>query len=134
MDENEFEQLLHFIQRRMREAGLGGLDERIVSELRTEQPPPSVQLDRYLRMLRGELSLGTNDSVRRVLGRLRRIADVDQGGDIDGIDVVMTAGDAEIYGTSVVNLGGLPELDDLLEELGSLAAELRESRDEGPWR
>lgn len=131
MRESEFEELLRFIQERMRETGLGAVNERIVFDVRQEPRRASELVDEYLRALESEWYLGSAESSRAVLGRLREVASTEDGGEITGIELELSPADRDLFGQESIDLFVAPERQALVDDLRSLRGALLEEREEG---
>ncbi|MEZ4503633.1 MAG: hypothetical protein R3C39_13490 [Dehalococcoidia bacterium] len=133
MDEVTFEGLLQYVRREMRNLGFGELDGRIVDDVRAadlESRTASAQLIRYLDRLRVEMTLGSEAAVRRVISAFQDVATTESGDPIDGIRIVLSDADQRLMGTGPsVDLGGGPELQDLIGDLSRLLNDLSESRE-----
>lgn len=131
MNEAEYADILQFTQRRMQEYGLASLNDRIVSDLRVHLDNPSTRLLRYLDALESELRLRTASTVRTITERFRATVDTESGQPIDGLSVLLSEEDRDLFGTEVVDLKGDSNLDALVSEIAELRAELSETRDRG---
>lgn len=102
-----------------------------MSDLRVHPRSPSLQLLRYLDALESELRLRADSSVRSITQRFRGTVDTESGRPIDGLSLILSGEDRDLFGTDVVDLSGDADLDALVGEIAELRAELSESRDSG---
>ncbi len=132
MEEPEFEEILSYVQRRMNELGFAGLNARIVDDVRSNRDAvtPSAQLLDYLGRLRVETTLGSDAAVRQVIRAFQAVAQTESGAQIDGVSVVVSDADQQIFGLGpVVDLGNRANLEEVITELGGLINGLAESRE-----
>lgn len=131
MNEREFAEVLQFIQQQMREYGLASLNDRIVSDLRIDPGDPSLQVLRYLDALESELRLGTDATVRSITERFRTTVETESGRPVEGLSLLVTESDRDLFGQDVVDLGVGLNLEGLIGELVQLQADLREIQESG---
>lgn len=129
MNDNDFTELLQYLRGRLRRAGLGSLDERLLSSNVLSAETPSERLLRYLEMLEVEFSLQTDRSQAQLIERLRRVVATESGEPIQGVEVRFSEVDRELYGADRFDLWPTREMDTLVERLRALRSELGDSRD-----
>jgi hypothetical protein len=129
MDSEEFAALLQHVRRTVSSRGLGELDQLLVRSRLTDIPTSQGQLLAYLDGLRNEISLGTEQTMRQTMQRLRQIR-TDDGRPVEGVTIDVTDDDFPAYGARTIDLVGSPGLDALLAELDELIARVRQSGDQ----
>jgi hypothetical protein len=129
MNETEFAELLRFIQARMREYGFAEINERIIAEIRIDPGSSSSELLRYLRILTSELRVRTDEPAQRIIESFREIVQTDSGRPVDGLTVLLSDQDSQLFGTATVNLSPTRDISVLLADLERLQSELRDSRE-----
>jgi len=128
MDEEDFANLLRFTRERMRELGLESLSDRISADLRTGDDRPSQVLLRYFSSLETELRLASSATVRKLTDRYRSVVQTDSGRTVEGIRLLPTGADQQLFGTDPVDLTGDPGLEPLIDEISRVRSDLLESR------
>src|SRR4029077_21255067 len=131
MNEEEYAEVLQYLQRHMRDSALASVNDRIIADIRLEPGSASTQVLRYLDTLRAEVQLGTDASVRRIVERLRETVGTESGRPVDGLRLVFSPADRDLFGTDAVDLGVTPNLDLILHEIDELRNELGQSREAG---
>ena len=130
MNENEFTELLQFLQSTANQRGFGALNDRIIEQIRGEALPSAERLDRYLTAFIQELEFGSEGPPREALLRLREVATSDRGQPIDGVRVELSASGRELFDVEEIDLLVTPDRSQLIGELRDLRTDLRESREE----
>lgn len=128
MDDEDAADLLQHIRATVRERGLADLDGLVLASDVLGDRDPVGRVTAYLRALRDQVRLGTEQSNRALISRFEGVRTQD-GRPMSGIEVQLTGADAQIYGRERIDLVGSPELDEWLSSLEALVAELEESRD-----
>lgn len=123
LNEADYRDILRNAREMLRKAGLGGMDERIISEIRNAETP-FYELVYYLKMLTEEIALGADEQLGSVLRRVRHTVETESGEPVKGIEVQLTAEESERYGTSKLVFGPDPELQEIVKELHSILNEL----------
>ncbi len=98
---------------------------------RVDSRSPSVQLLRYLTALESEFRLGTESTVGSITERFRNAVRTESGRPVEGISLVLSGADRELFGVDEISLGGRSDLEGLIGTLAQLRVELGESRDAG---
>lgn len=128
MTNEEYVELLQHLSERVRAAGLASLDEAVLADLRLDDPSPLGRLLAYLQALDAELSLRSSATVKRALTELNGFASAERGERIDGLLLRLEPVDADRIGASTIDLGDLPDLDPLRQDIRHLMDELRAAR------
>ena len=63
------------------------------------------------------MRLRTEETPRLILGRLRETVETESGDHPEGITLLLSDADRELYGADVVDLAVAPDLRSLLEEI-----------------
>ena len=129
MNEQDFSEILRYLQDRMRELGLSSLNDRIVSDIRIDPGRPSTQLFRYLDALESEMRLGTEETARLIVDRMRETVETESGDHPEGLTLLLSDADRELYGANRVDLAAAPDLRSVLDEITTLRRELQQSRE-----
>jgi hypothetical protein len=129
--EDEFAELLRHVRRRVREAGLGDVDDAAVGRLREETLRPSDMVLRYLVALDAALGARSSATVDRTVGRLNQhVAPRGAAPAIETITLELSGIGAVQAGIDRVDLRELPDLTDVRLMLGELIFTLRDEREE----
>ena len=118
MNNEDYREILAFIRELLRKSDLGAIDERLVSELKGQEGA-FFDLRRYLDLLRGEISLGTDTTLSGILRRFRSHVRTESGEEIAGVRMTLTGGDRDRLDREYIDF----EPDSAFTEL---AAELKE--------
>jgi hypothetical protein len=125
--DDDYRDLLESTRRAVRRAGLGSLDERILSEIRNTEGPFD-DLTRYLKLLIVEMSLGSDTQLRAALHRVREAAHTESGRPIEGFRVQLSPEESRMYRTDSFDLVPAPGIQQLLSELRTVLDELYADR------
>ena len=128
LSDNEYLEILQSLRQTMREAGLGSVDERILSDLRGSEGP-FYDLTIYLKLLISEFSLGSDEQLRNVLRRVRRSVKTESGDPVQGFRVQLSPEESRRYETEFVDFAPPPQLEQIIAELRSILEELRSDWD-----
>ncbi len=130
MTEQEFAEVLQYLQAQMRLYNLTALNDRIVADIRLDPGRPSDQLDRYLDALLSELRLQDEAAVRRIVETTNEFVRTETGGPVEGLSLVLSDSDRETFGRDTVDLGEGPDFTSLIRGLERLRGELLESHED----
>lgn len=130
LTEEEFAELLQHLQMRMREHNLGELNQRILADIRIDPGRPSTQLIRYIDALIAELRLGNDTTIRTMIDSANQFVRTELGRGVDGLSVVFSDADRELFGRDTVDLGVGRDLASFLDDLERLRGQLLESRED----
>jgi hypothetical protein len=125
MNNEDYREILAFIRELLRQNDLGAIDERILSDLKGQEGA-FFDLRRYLDLLRGEVSLGSDTTLSGVLRRFRRHVRTDSGEEIAGIRMTLTEGDRERLDREFVDFEPDAAFTELASELKEVIALLDE--------
>jgi hypothetical protein len=109
----------------LREAGLSGVDERIMSDIHGSEGP-FWDLTYYLKHLAEEITLGSDVQLGNVLRRVRSHVRTELGQAVEGVRVTVSGEDRERYGVEQIDFAPNPELGEIAQELRALIHELDE--------
>lgn len=123
MINDDYREILQYARRMMREAGLSGVDQRIMSDLRDSEGP-FWDLTFYLKRLAEEVSLGSDVQLASMLHRFRRHVDTESEEAIEGISVTISDEDRERYAVERIDFSPDRELGLVAEKLRILIEEL----------
>jgi hypothetical protein len=121
MNNEDYREILAFIRALLRKNDLGAIDERLVSELKGQEGA-FFDLRRYLDLLRGEISLGTDTTLSGILRRFRRHVRTESGEEIAGVRMTLTEGDRERLDRQFVDFEPDASFTELAEELKEIIA------------
>ncbi len=124
LTDNEYHEILHHIRKTINQVGLGGIDERIISEMHDAQGP-FYELIYYLKLLVDEIALGSDEQIKSVLRRIRESVETETGEPIQGIELQLTPEEADRYRTKNFVFGPDPALQEIVAELRTVIAELK---------
>ena len=131
MNDDEYADLLRYVEHRLRDLRDPGLSDRVVSAARGRDTVSArTQLLALLDALRSDVALGSTTTARAVLSRLRRVAGTDSGRPIDGLSVRLSDQDRRLFGVEEVDLVGGSALRDVLDALDRLSAAILEDAGE----
>ena len=125
MNSNDYRDILESARRMLREFGLSGVDERIMSDIRGSEGA-LWDLTYYLKHLTEEIALGSDKQLSSVLRRVRHNVRTESGEEIRGIRVALVGDDRERYDIEHIDFAPDPALDEIAQELRSLIEELYE--------
>ncbi len=125
MTNEDYKEILQSTRRMLRKAGLGGIDERIMSDIHGSEGA-FWDLIYYLKHLTEEVSLGSDVQLGNVLRRVRRHVRTESGDVIEGVRVTVSSEDRERYDVDHIDFAPSPELGDIAQELRALIDELNE--------
>lgn len=126
LTDDDWSDVLEHTRRRLWELGMADVDRDVTTEFRTSQAPSSDFL-RYLSRVTAAVRERSLSGYRRALDTLRENITTDRGGQIDGIDVVFTQGDARVIGREKLDLSKVGDYELLINELESLRAYLHKN-------
>ena len=118
MNDDDYREIFAYIRELLKEHRLADLDERILGDLNGRQGAFS-DLRGYLKLLRGEISLGSNTRFSSTLRRFKRYVRTEDGSEIAGLRLKFTDGDQDRVNQEFVDL--VPDI-----AFTKLAAELDE--------
>jgi hypothetical protein len=127
LNDRNYRDILEHIRVSLRERELGGVDERIMSDLRGSEGP-FYDLVFYLKHLIEEVSLGSDEQLRGVLRRIRSTVHTQSGEPVQGIRVELLPEERERYGIRQVDFAPTPELQEVASELRDLLQEIQADR------
>jgi hypothetical protein len=133
MKDEDYRDILQFTRSALRKAGLGAIDERIMSDIHGSEGP-FWDLTYYLKHLTEEIALGSDIHLSNVLRRVRRHAGTESGEPIEGVKVIISDQDRERYNAREIYFAPDPELGELAEELRTLIGQLYEDHRSGSNR
>ena len=128
LNDRDYQDILQNLRRSLREQGFGGIDERIVSDIRGSEGS-YYDLAFYLKHLIEEVSLGSDEQIREVLRRVRGAVHTESGQPVDGIRVQLSPEEAERYSTREVDFAPSSDLREIATELRGVLEELHADRD-----
>jgi hypothetical protein len=127
LTESEYLDMLNSMRTMLGRAGLGGMDERIISDLRNlEGNSAYYQLIHYLKLLAEEVGLGADEQMRSVLRRFRASVKTQTGDHIQGIELQLSPEEADRYQIKKVVFGPDSLLQEIAADLRSIIDELKE--------
>jgi hypothetical protein len=129
MTNEDYREILQSTRRMLREAGLSGIDERIMSDIRGSEGP-FWDLTYYLKHLTEEVTLGSDVQLGNVLRRVRRHVRTESGEAVEGIRLTVSGEDQERYSVEQIDFAPNPELGEIARELRALIDELYEDHRE----
>ena len=124
LTEKEYRDILTDMRNFIRQVGLGGIDERIISELHNMQGP-FYELVYYLKLLVDEIALGSDEQIKSVLRRVRGSVETESGSPIQGIEVQLSPEEADRYRTKKLIFGPDPALQKIVTDLRAIIEELK---------
>ncbi len=127
LHDEDYRDLLQSMRQAIRTAGLGSLDERILSEVRNTEGP-FYDLTLYLKLLIAEMSLGSDVQLQAVLRRTREFAMTESGHPIDGFRVQLSPEESRMYNTDSFDLAPPPGIQEIVVEFHSVLEELSKDR------
>ena len=125
MTNQEYQDLLQSTRQMLRAAGLGAVDERIMSDIRGSEGA-FWDLTYYLKHLTEEVALGSDLQLGNVLRRVRRHVHTQSGESIEGVRVAVSEQDRGRYNVDHIDLAPNPELGQVADDLRTLINELTE--------
>ncbi|NJD78344.1 MAG: hypothetical protein FIB08_14835 [Candidatus Methanoperedens sp.] len=125
LKDDDYREILKDMRNSLRHAGLGGIDERIISELHGSQGP-FYDLVYYLKLLIDEIALGGDEQIKNVLRRVRSSVETDSGHLIDGIEIQLSPEESDRYRTNKLVFGPDPALQEIVTDLRSVIEEIKE--------
>ena len=128
MTREDYEEIFRSTRLKLREAGLGLVDERIMSDLSgsVAQSGGFRDLITYLKKFTEEVELGSEAQVANILRRANRHVKTRDGGPIQGVRVHVAEEDIPRFGTEVVDLSPNAEFGEIAQDLRGLIDELVE--------
>jgi len=129
---DDYRDILRSTRKTLIDAGLGGVDERIVSDLRDLQGPFD-ELVHYIKLLIDEISLGADEQIKRVLRRVRASVHTESGEPIEGIEVRLSPEEHHRYGVERLIFGPDKTLQKIVTDLQLLLDELMTHRYGQDW-
>lgn len=129
MTEQEFAEVLQYLQTQVQAHGLGETNDRILTDIRIEPGRPSDQLVRYIDALVTELRLRDGAAVQRIVERANEFVRTESGRPIDGVRIVLSDADRDTFGRDTVDLGDGQDHSALIRRLEQLRGDLLESRE-----
>jgi hypothetical protein len=121
--EEEYLELLQGIRKTVWGAGLGSIDEQIMSRFKGSEGP-FYDLTMYLRLLIENMSLGSVFQLRADLYRIQEITETESGHSIEGFQLQFTPEEARLYKTESIDFVPMPASQKVIEELRSVLEEL----------
>jgi hypothetical protein len=79
LSDNDYQNILKSMRNLLRQTGFGGIDERIIPELRGLEQPFQYLVS-YLKLLIDEIALGADEQLKNVLRRVRSTVETESGG------------------------------------------------------
>lgn len=123
MTNKDYQEILQTTRKALIHMGLGGIDERIMSDLRGSDGP-FWDLMYYLKHLTEEVSLGADTQLSGVLRRFRRFVGTESGDIVEGVRVIISEEDRRRYEIDHIDFSPSPELGEIANELHALIEEL----------
>lgn len=131
MDLEEYADLFQHLRSVVRAIGRADLDERILESQRLYAARGDAEdVESYLRALRTEMVLGSEETEREVMRRFRSVQTT-TGRPISGIVIDVQEEDRAAYRRDRIDLIGSAELDELIRELDELLVQLSDERGSG---
>ena len=127
LNKDDYRDILTGMRKALRQAGFGGIDERILTELQGSEGP-YYDLIYYLKHLIDEVALGADEQLRNVLRRVRQTVETESGASVEGIEVHLTQEEAERYHTKNIVFGPDPELQEVVALLRSIIEDIQADR------
>jgi len=131
VDLEEYADLFQHLRSVVRAIGRADLDERILESQRLYAARGDAEdVESYLRALRTEMVLGSEETEREVMRRFRSVQTT-TGRPISGIVIDVQEEDRAAYRRDRIDLIGSAELDELIRELDELLVQLSDERGSG---
>lgn len=122
LKENDWEEVLLHLRRRVREAGLAEFDARISADFQASDSRRGDVMS-YLSMLISALKGRSRRTYELVLDDLRQTIDVkSNNAGVDGIELVVSEADRPLFGVERLPLVGIPEYESAIDQLAALRA------------
>jgi len=125
MTNEDYREILQSTRQMLRQAGLGGVDERIMSDMRGSEGA-FWDLMYYLKHLTEEVTLGSDVQLGNVLRRVRRHVRTESGEAVEGVRVTVSGEDRQRYDVEHIDFTPNPELGEIAQEFRALIDELNE--------
>ena len=126
LTDDDWSDVLEHTRRRLWELGMADVDRDVTTEFRPSQAPSSDFL-RYLSRVTAAVRERSISGYQRAMGTLHENLKTESGGQVDGIDVVFTEGDARVFGLTKFDLSKVGDYELLIKELESLRAYLHKN-------
>ncbi len=127
LKDDDYREILKDMRNSLRHAGLGGMDERIISELHGSQGP-FYDLVYYLKLLIDEIALGADEQIKNVLRRVHSSVETESGHHVEGIEIQLSPEESDRYRTDKLVFGPDPALQEIVSDLRSVIEEIKEDR------
>lgn len=128
MNDQDYREILGTIRRRLRDLGLGTIDELIITNMRGSEGA-FWDLERYLKHLREEVRLGSDFQYRETMRRMGRYVVTESKQPLRGIRIELSEEEQARYQMRYLDIAPNQEMGRIAEELGVLLAELRNDRE-----
>lgn len=123
LKEEEYQDLFQSMRKTVRGAGLGSIDEKIMTRLKGSEGA-FYDLTMYLRFLIEDMSLGSDFQLRTDLHRIREVTETESGHSIEGVRLQFTPEEARLYKTEAIDFVPMRANQKIVEELRSVLEEL----------
>jgi|MTBAKSStandDraft_2_1061841.scaffolds.fasta_scaffold06718_4 hypothetical protein len=123
MTNDDYQEILQATRKMLMQMGLGGVDERIMSDIHGSEGP-FWDLMYYLKHLSEEVPLGADTQLSSVLRRFRHHVGTESGDMVEGIRVIVSEEDRRRYDLDHIDFAPNPELSEIAHELHALIEEL----------
>ena len=128
MNDQDYREILRMIRHRLKDFGLGNIDERIISNMRGSEGA-FWDLERYLKNLQEEMRLGSDLQYREIMQRVGAYVLTESKEPLRGIRIELSREERERYQMPYVDIAPNREMSRIAEELGVLLNELRNDRE-----
>jgi hypothetical protein len=125
MTNEDYRDILQSAREMLRQAGLSGIDERIMSDIHGSDGP-FWDLLYYLKHLTEEVALGSDAQLSNVLRRVRRHVRTESGETVEGIRVTVSDEDRGRYNVDYIDFTPDPQLGEIALQFRALIDELDE--------
>ena len=119
LNDDDYRTILKYTRGVLRDKGFGGMDERILSDISDNQDVFH-KLLYYLKMLNGEIALGADKQLGKVLRRVNRVVKTKSGKQVRGIEIQLTPEEYKTYETERLILEPDEESQSICDELHSI--------------
>jgi hypothetical protein len=124
LSRDDWREMLAHIRTQVREVGLADIDDRIAGDIRASVDSRD-DFSRYLAMLLRALNEQSYSGYKRALRAIRESIRTEEGGPIEGIEILVTEADANLYQTRRIDLEELTDLAPVISDLAELYTNLK---------
>lgn len=125
MTNEEYREILQSTRQMLRQLSLGGIDERIMSDIHGSEGA-FWDLIYYLKHMTEEVALGSDTQLGNLLRRVRSNVQTESGHVVEGVRVIVSEEDRERYDVDHIDFTPSAELGEIARELQILIEELNE--------